>query len=511
MQRDVMLQRISDPGRIWDLIVIGGGATGLGIAWNAAAQGYSVAVVEQLDIAHGTSSRSTKLIHGGVRYLRQGQIGMVRSALHEREYLLQAARPWVWPLQLVLPSYRLGSRWYYYCGLKAYDMLAGRRNMGPARLLSSARTRQLLPSLKSEGLRGGVSFFDGQFDDARLALHVAQAVTASPQGVVLNYAPVLSIDTHQASGNRIVHIQDSCSGKQIQLQARVAVNATGVLADKVSRLERSALTQDRPISISPSRGTHLVLSSDFLPGKCALMIPQTDDGRVLFAIPWLGHTLLGTTDVATDSVDREPCATDQEIDYLLDHAGRYLSTAPKRIDVLSVFSGLRPLMGKSSGSTASLSREHEIIVSNKGLISVIGGKWTTFRKMGRDVLELAVQVGKLEKRTYVPPVLPSVNISKVATSGSPRIDAHDQALSPVLPISVEDIRRAIQEEMAVKLEDVLSRRTRCLLLNAAATLEIAPQVVNIIAELTGRDASWQAAELAEFRELVRTYQVSRSN
>lgn len=432
---------------------------------------------------------------------------MVRSALHEREYLLQAAHPWVWPLQLVLPSYQIGSRWYYYAGLKAYDMLAGKRNMGPARLLSVAKTRAMLPSLKAEGLRGGVSFFDGQFDDARLALQVARAVAASQQGVVLNYAPVLSIESHQASGNRVVSIQDTCSGQPMQLHARVVVNATGVLADKVSRLERSDLAQDRPISIAPSRGTHLVLSSKFLTGTNALMIPKTDDGRVLFAIPWLGHTLFGTTDVATDSAQREPRATHQEIDYLLDHASRYLSSTPKRADVLSVFSGLRPLMGKSSGSTASLSREHEIIVSRSGLISVIGGKWTTFRKMGRDVLELAVQVGNLEKRSYVPPVLHGSQTYATEISGSSRSHQRDNQLSPLLPISTEDIRRAIQEEMAIKLEDILSRRTRCLLLNAAATLEIAPQVARIVAELTGRDANWQAAQLAEFQELAKTYQV----
>lgn len=508
MQREVMLQRLSDPGRIWDLLVIGGGATGLGIAWNAVAQGYSVAVIEQLDFAHGTSSRSTKLIHGGVRYLRQGQVGMVRSALHEREYLLQAARPWVWPLQLVLPSYQFGSRWYYYAGLKAYDMLAGKRNMGPARLLSTATTRSMLPSLKAEGLRGGVSFFDGQFDDARLALQVARAVAASQQGVVLNYASVLSIETHQASGNRVVNIQDTCSGQPMQLHSRVVVNATGVLADKVSRLERSDLDQDRPISIAPSRGTHLVLSSKFLHGANALMIPKTDDGRVLFAIPWLGHVLFGTTDVASDSAQREPRATDQEIDYLLDHAGRYLSSAPERADILSIFSGLRPLMGKSSGSTARMSREHEIIVSRSGLISVIGGKWTTFRKMGRDVLELAVQVGNLEKRAYVPPVLHRAQTEAIEISGSSPSHECDNQLSPLLPIRTQDIRRAIQEEMAIKLEDILSRRTRCLLLNAAATLEIAPQVVRIVAELTGRDTNWQAAELADFQELAKTYQVS---
>ncbi len=508
MNRNEMLSRLSEPNSVWDMLVIGGGATGLGIAWNAAASDYRVAVLEAHDFAQGTSSRSTKLIHGGVRYLRQGQIGMVRSSLHEREFLLQSASPLVWPLDLVIPSYAFGSRWYYYAGLKLYDYLAGKRNMDPTRLLSAPQVQQLLPTLKSSGLHGGVAFCDGQFDDARLAVAVAQSVVEGGQSAVLNYAPVLSIDTEKQTGHRVVRFRDAISRLEQEVRACVVVNATGVFAEQVVQLEHendtatSDASDSSAIRIAPSRGTHVVLPESFLPGGTALMIPNTDDGRVLFAIPWLEHTLLGTTDIATDKVELEPRAQDDEVDYLLEHLSRYLTTAPKRSDVLSVFSGLRPLIGKSgSSSTSKLSRDHEIVVSKSGLISIIGGKWTTFRKMGRDVMELAVQVGKLQRRTFQTPSLSAQLMLEVEHEPA---DAY--RIDPRLPISRSDIRRAVQDEMAEKLEDVLSRRTRCLLLNASASLDVAPAVASLMREANGHDASWAEGQLADFRSLARIYQ-----
>lgn len=498
MQRAEMLDRLDDTNRVWDFLVIGGGATGLGVAWNASACGYSVAVLEAADFAQGTSSRSTKLIHGGVRYLRQGQLGMVRSSLHEREFLLKAAAPLVWPLRMVIPSYRFGSRWYYFAGLKMYDWLAGKLNMQPAELISAAETQQLLPTLKSHGLRGGVAFCDGQFDDARLALAVAQQVARSPRAALLNYAPVVSLEKECNSGLRIVQACDQATGKILECRARVVVNATGVFADKVCCLESQRSSEDE-VRITPSRGTHIVLPGNFLDSDHALMIPQTDDGRVLFAIPWMGHTLLGTTDVAAQSVEYEPQATKQEIDYMLEHASRYLQQAPQASDVLSVFSGLRPLIGKSSGaSTSKLSREHQILVSKQGLITIIGGKWTTFRKMGRDVVELAVQVGGLDKRPYQTPTLMLSITEKPMETG---LDAD-------LPIGRADVERAVNAEMAVKLQDVLARRTRCLLLNATASQRIAPQVAEQMRQLLGQDQAWVASQLDDFSQLARRYCVA---
>lgn len=491
-----MLCRLGSANRIWDMLVIGGGATGLGIAWNASACGYSVALLEAADFAQATSSRSTKLIHGGVRYLRQGQIGMVRSSLREREFLLRAATPLVWPLRMVIPSYRLGSRWYYLAGLKAYDWLAGKLNMQPASLVSATQVHQLLPTVKTQGLRGGVAFCDGQFDDARLSIAVAQQVAGSPNAALLNHAPVMALDTETSTGLRVVEARDETTGQTLQCRARVVINATGVFADRVGGLERDySATND--IRIAPSRGTHIVLPGRFLDSDHALMIPQTDDGRVLFAIPWLGHTLLGTTDVPTQSVDYEPQATGAEIDYMLDHAARYLQLAPQRSDVLSVFSGLRPLISPASGGvTSKLSREHQIVVSKQGLISIIGGKWTTFRKMGRDVVELATQVGGLSKRVYQAPTL---SIESTACSDEPLLD-------PELPIRSSDISRAVNLEMAVKLQDVLSRRTRCLLLNAAASQRVAPLVAELMRQSIGQSQTWVTAQLEEFSRLAQRYQ-----
>lgn len=508
MKRSEMLQRVQDAKSPWDLLVIGGGATGLGIAWNATACGYRALLLESHDFAHGTSSRSTKLIHGGVRYLRQGQVSMVRSALHEREFLLQSARSFVWPLHLVMPSYHRGSRWFYYSGLKLYDFLAGKRNMQPARLLSTRKVCDLLPTLKPDGLRGGVGFYDGQFDDSRLAIAIAQTVVSDGCSVVLNYAPLISMDTERGTGLRVARFRDEVSRQELEVRARVIINATGVFSEQVERLDSSDQKPDHPIRISPSRGTHLVLPRSFLPTDHALMIPNTDDGRVLFLIPWLGHTLLGTTDVATDKVDHEPIASASEVDYLLDHAGRYLRQRPRRQDVLSVFSGLRPLLGKSSSqSTSKLSREHEIVVSPSGLITIIGGKWTTFRKMGLDVLKLAVEKGGLKPLDYRTPVilLPPTQ----ATSLSPT-DVHPNDLQPLdhrLPISPEDIRRAVQEEMAERLEDVLSRRTRCLLLNAQASQQVADTVVRQMQQFNGRSNQWAAFQVAEFTKLSTSYQL----
>jgi glycerol-3-phosphate dehydrogenase len=286
----------------------------------------------------------------------------------------------------------------------------------------------------------------------------------------------------------------------LRLRARVVINATGVFADRVCNLERQQSATDK-VHIAPSRGTHVVLPAKFLNSDHALMIPETDDGRVLFAIPWMGHTLLGTTDVATQAVDREPQATTQEIDYMLEHAARYLQQAPQRSDVLSVFSGLRPLMGKpNGGSTSKLSREHQILVSAHGLISIIGGKWTTFRKMGRDVVELAAQVGKLNKRPYQTPALSVANVN----------NCDEERLDPELPICRSDIVRAVDSEMAVKLQDVLSRRTRCLLLNATASQRVAPQVAQQMRELLGQDQAWVAGQLDEFTQLARRYTIEAS-
>ncbi|MBC7967807.1 MAG: glycerol-3-phosphate dehydrogenase/oxidase, partial [Fuerstia sp.] len=401
MKRSEMLAAMEDRNTVWDVIVIGGGATGLGAAVEAAARGHRTVLVEAEDFAKGTSSRSTKLIHGGVRYLRQGRIGMVRQSLRERERLLQNAPHVVHSLDFVLPTYRRGERTIYYAGLRAYDVLAGQWISGRARRLSRSETCDRLITLRADGVRGGVLYSDGQFDDARLAITLAR--TAVDLGaVVANYLSVVRLLRNQQRVTGVI-VRDAASGKELELQGRVVLNATGVFADDILSMDtdsQSSSAADDHSRLVLSQGSHVVVDASFLPGSTALMIPKTDDGRVLFAIPWHGKVLLGTTDLAVNNVTREPRPLPSEIEYLLEHAGRYLQRCPAESDIRSRFAGLRPLVGAKSGShaTAKLSREHEISTSASGLITVIGGKWTTYRQMGEELIDRAEVIAGLPRK-----------------------------------------------------------------------------------------------------------------
>lgn len=478
----------------WDIVIIGGGATGLGVALDAATRGYRTALVEARDFAHGTSSRSTKLIHGGVRYLRSGNIGLVRRALHERTLLRRNAPHLVNDLGFVIPAYAWHERLYYGTGLKLYDLLAGSAAV-PSQVLDREEALRLTPTLVTQGLRGGVLYHDAQFDDARLALTLA--ATANRAGAMLaNYVTALAL--HQSAGRiTSVQIRDEESGREFALKARVVVNAAGVGCDSIRRLEDPSR---RPI-LMPSQGAHIVLPARFLPGRHAVMIPKTPDGRVLFAIPWLGRVLVGTTDTPVSQIDAEPRPMAEEIAFLLEHVGRYLSPAPTRADVLSTFAGLRPLVRSSvSRSTSQLSRDHVIEVSPAGLVTITGGKWTTFREMAEDTVDRAAVVAGLAARPCRTATMALDATKPVAENTRERFHAQ-------LPISARDVDRAVNDEMARSLDDVLSRRTRCLLLDAKATLDIAPQVAARMArELNWSPAREQAA-LEAFRALARSYQV----
>lgn len=528
MKREEMVAAMEDCGTVWDVIIIGGGATGLGAAVEAASRGHRTLLVEAEDFAKGTSSRSTKLIHGGVRYLRQGQIGMVRQSLRERGRLLRNAPHIVHPLDFVLPAYRWGSRSFYYAGLRMYDLLAGQLISGRARRLSRSETSEHLPTLLTNGLRGGVLYSDGQFDDARLAMTLA--MTAVDQGAVAaNYMPVVRLLNE---GQRIagVVVRDKESGNELQLRSRVVLNATGVFADDILRMDVDAqipsIPHDQP-TVAPSQGSHLVLGAAFLPGSTALMIPETDDGRALFAIPWQGKVLLGTTDLPVREVSHEPRPQRTEVEYLLEHAGRYLQCSPKESDICSRFAGLRPLVGAKSGkaSTSQLSREHEIYTSASGLITVIGGKWTTYRQMGEDLVNQAEVVGGLphrESRTAslalhgCPPDAASAHTScsswSIYGSDASGIDAIirerpalSQLIHPRLHYRAAEVVWSARHEMARTVEDVLARRTRALFLDARAAIEAANSVGELLqAELRQSDA-WQREQTSSFLELAAGY------
>ncbi|WP_394065131.1 FAD-dependent oxidoreductase [Alcaligenes sp. WGS1538] len=501
-----------------DLVVVGGGATGLGIALDATLRGLKVVVLEAWDFAKGTSSRATKLVHGGVRYLAQGNVSLVREALHERTHLLHNAPHLAQPLPFVMPSYKCWETPFYGLGLMAYDALAGREGLGSTQFLGAARVRQLLPGARRSGLKGGVKYWDGQFDDARLALALAR--TAALHGALLvNYCPVTEIQHHEG---RIagVRCQDRESGQTYHVQTSCVVNATGVWVDRLRELDgQEGGRQARPM-VAPSQGVHLVVDQDFLPGDHALLVPRTRDGRVLFAVPWLGKLILGTTDTPREDVPLEPRPLRQEIDFILSESAHYLQKAPREQDVRSVWVGLRPLVRpvdeSGDGKTQSISREHTVLVSPSGLVTVTGGKWTTYRAMAQDVLERCERaglVGKLPACSTQDQRL--VGASHAATRRSlgsaPGLDAYgsesdwvkslpgaDMELAPGLNEAM--VRFACRYEYARTVEDMLARRSRLLFLDARLAQRTAPAVARLMQEETGRDP-----ELDAFLKLAQTY------
>ncbi len=518
------LGRLRDGG-IWDVVVIGGGATGLGAAVDAAARGYRTALMEARDFAQGTSSRSTKLIHGGIRYLAQGDIPLVREALHERGLLFRNAPHLVHRRDFVVPAYRWWDLPFYGIGLKVYDLLAGRSNLGGSRRIGRSAVLERIPTIVASGLRGGIVYADGQFDDARLAIALARTF-AGLGGAALNHAPVVGF-SRRAGRIAAVVVRDDETGEELVIEARVAINATGVFADAVRRLDDPG-TADSPL-LTPSQGTHIVLDRSFLPGETALLVPRTDDGRVLFTIPWHGRVLVGTTDAPVAEPVAEPRPRLEEITYLLGHVARYLVKRPDPDDIRSTFAGLRPLLrghdpraGDIGARTAKLSREHAVVVSPSGLVTVTGGKWTTYRRMGADAVDQAVRVAGLAPRPsatatlrlhgWEEPADGRDDVLSLYGSDAPAIGAlgsenpdWDRPLHPALPYRAAEVVWAARHEAARSVEDVLARRTRALFLDARASIEAAPAVAALLASALGRDAAWQASQLARFRELAAGY------
>ena len=507
LARDVLLDRLRARRR-WDVVVIGGGATGLGCAVDAAARGYSTLLLEAHDFAKGTSSRATKLIHGGVRYLAQGNLPLVREALAERSLLLANAPHLVHPLRFVVPAYRWHDRPLFGAGLMLYDLLAGAHGIGRSQQLDAADTLAALPTARADGLKGGIAYWDAQFDDARLAIALMRTLF-DLGGLALNYLAVegLVIETGRITG---VRARNTESGEAVQVAARAVVNATGVWADSVRRLERPAAQS----LLRPSQGAHVVVDRDFLPGDDALLVPHTADGRVLFVIPWQGKVLIGTTDFPRDDLPLEPKPLAGEVDFILATAARYLVRAPRRSDVRSVFVGLRPLIGASAvAATRRLSREHFIEVSPAGLVTITGGKWTTYRRMAQDTVDTAQSVAGLPRRECRTAAL-RLHGATAAFSRDPygsERDAVDalpggrRRLQQGLNLTEAEVRHALRHELARTVEDVLARRHRALFLDASLAAAAAPAVAAILAEELGRDDDWRIGEIGRFESLARQY------
>ncbi|HWK61820.1 MAG TPA: glycerol-3-phosphate dehydrogenase/oxidase [Eoetvoesiella sp.] len=505
-------------GGPYDLAIVGGGATGLGVALDAASRGLSVALVESLDFAKGTSSRATKLAHGGVRYLAQGNIALVREALRERRAILRNAPHLAAPLPFVVPGYRCWEAPFYTMGLKLYEALAGRARIGGAELLSPEETLRCLPGVRSQGLKGAARYWDGQFDDARLALALARTA-ASFGAVLLNYcsAERLLYENGRAAG---LQCRDAETGESFAIRARCVVNATGVWTDELRRQDSRQRGQTAGDLVMPSQGVHLVVDASFLDSQSALLVPRTRDGRVLFAVPWLGKLVLGTTDTPRMDIAREPVAGHDEVEFILNEAGRYLSRAPVRSDVTSVWAGLRPLVvpgGKhDEGGTSHVNREHTVLVSASGLVSVAGGKWTTYRAMAQDVLARCEAAGLLPS---LPPcrtenlMLVGGEARRAAASlaGARAYDVYGSEEEAVRALPGADaelcagvteamLRFAARHEYARTVEDALARRCRTLFLDAAMAASIAPRAARIMREETGVDP-----RLEEFLALAEQY------
>jgi len=540
LNRDGVLDEIRSAEQPWDILIIGGGATGMGTALDAASRGYRTLLLEQHDFGKGTSSRSTKLVHGGVRYLRQGDVSMVLEALKERGLMLQNAPHLVRNQSFIIPAYDWWEGPFYTVGLKMYDVMAGKMGLGPSSHISREETMKALPNIEKEGLKGGIIYHDGQFDDARMLISMAQTCQEYG-GQVINYLKVKGIikENNLVSG---VEASDEESGEEFLIRAKVVINATGVFADEILKMDMPGAAD----MIRPSQGIHLVLGEEFLKGHHAIMVPHTSDDRVLFAVPWYNRVVLGTTDTLIDKATLEPRALEEEIDFVLDTAGQYLVKKPCRDDVLSSFAGLRPLAAPEGEgkSTKEISRHHKVMVSVSGLISVIGGKWTTYRKMAEDTVDYAIMVGELPEN---PCITHDVKIhgythetddwispasvygchrnevenldtsrdqdsSRTDTGGSLTEDpsGNDATvwLSELLQIRKSQVIWAARHEMARSLEDVLARRTRALFLDARESMKIAPESADLLAAEFGKEQSWAKKQIEQYRELAIKYLVN---
>lgn len=520
MKRDNYIKQIADKSLRWDFVVVGGGATGLGAAVDAASRGFKVVLLEQADFTKATSSRSTKLVHGGVRYLAQGDVSLVVEALRERGLMKKNAPHLVKDQRFIIGNYKWWEKPFYTIGLTIYDLLAGKRGFGRSLPMSKKAVECEIPQINKARLRGGVVYHDGQFDDSRMGINLMQ--TAAEQGaVVINYAKVTNLikdDSGKISG---VNVYDEIGKQTYSLKAKVVVNATGIFVDSLMKMD----APEKDNIVRPSQGVHLVVDKSFLGGDTAIMIPKTSDGRVLFGVPWHDKVVLGTTDTPLKEFVLEPQALEEEIEFILRTAGEYLAKKPTRDDVLSVFAGLRPLAAPKKESdgkkTKEISRSHKIVISDSGLITITGGKWTTYRDMAQDVIDKGITIGGLPRKECVTKDLRihgykekvhrsnfnyvyGSDIDKIVELQSQSLKFAEK-LHPDYDYTVAEVLWAVREEMALTVEDVLARRFRILFLDARAAIDMAPQVASIMAIEMNKDKEWEAIQVREFVELAQHY------
>ncbi|PKQ62288.1 FAD-dependent oxidoreductase [Labilibaculum filiforme] len=517
MEREGMIREIEKVDQKWDVIIVGGGASGLGAAIESTTRGFKTLLLEQGDFAKGTSSRSTKLVHGGVRYLAQGNISLVLEALRERGLMKQNAPHLVKDQSFIIPNYTWWGTPYYTIGLTLYDLMAGKLSYGRSLPFSKKRTLKYIPTLQQKNLCGGVIYHDGQFDDARLAINLCQTFVENG-GVALNY---MKVDGLKKTNDKVTAVlaTDLETGSKYTLEAKVILNATGVFVDEIIKMDEP---KARDI-VKVSQGVHLVLDKEFVPGDHAIMIPKTSDGRVLFAVPWHGKVVVGTTDVSKETAELEPRALEEEVNFILETAGRFLAKAPKRSDVKSVFAGLRPLAAPTGEGkkTKEISRGHKIVVSKSGMVTITGGKWTTYRQMAEDVIDTVTKTGNFPEKKSITRNLKIHGYKNNVDLNNPmyfygsdeekivnlakKEEGLDQFLSEKLKVINAQVVWGARYEMARTVEDILSRRTRCLLLDAKESIAMAPKVASLLAKELGYDKQWEENQVKEYKELASRY------
>jgi len=492
MKRNQILDQLKSAEDI-DILVIGGGATGLGVALDGMSRGFKVAVLEKVDFGKGTSSKATKLLHGGVRYLQNGDVGLVIEALREREFVLTRAPHLSRIQKFVIPHYSHWEGWYYWAGLKTYDLLSANRSLGRTSKISKAETLTLLPNLKREGLKGGIIYTDGQFDDTRLCIDLVSTLQRAGS-LVINYCAVENFTYGPSDKISGVEAKDQITGASFKIKAKSVVNATGVFAEQTMAME----SEDTDIKIVPARGSHVVIDRSFLQSDEAIMIPKTSDGRVLFLVPWKNVVIMGTTDMVSKELTMEPKATDEEIEFILANAAEYLEAVPTKADILSTYAGLRPLAAskKQGQKTKEISRSHKIVQSEAGLFSVLGGKWTTFRKMGEDTVDDIINSDLLPHRK-------SKSEDQEIFNGTPKTEG--KYIHDALPYTWDELNYYIENEMVEHAEDLLCRRTRCILLHKEATLSVLDRAIELIANYHGYDQGWKKDERERFMKMAESY------
>ena len=517
MNRSKMINKLRTDSKTYDFVIIGGGATGIGIALEASARGYSVVLLEKSDFTKSTSSKATKLLHGGVRYLAQGDIGLVREAVVERGLMLKNAPHITKSQSFIIPTHGLYDEILYTVGLTFYDLLAGKLSLGRSKRISKAKTLKRISLINPDKISAGVVYYDGQFDDSRMAINVLQSAVEM-DAIVLNYCGVDGL-IKDTNGKVIgVSAHDEESGEKFEIKGKQVVNATGVFADDILQMDSPGAEK----TIAPSQGVHLMLDKSFLPGDDAITIPKTDDGRVLFLVPWHNRVIVGTTDTPLKQESLEPVALEEEIGFILSTAGRYLTKAPQRSDVLSVFAGLRPLAApkKEGSKTKEISRSHKIYTSESDLLTIVGGKWTTFRRMGEDL------VNKAEKNhnwKHIPTKTKHLKIHGFKKNidynnplyfyGSDESDilelskenGWNNSLSNSMGVIEAQVVWAVRNEMALNIEDFLARRVRCQLLDAKESIKMAPKVAQIMAKELNKDENWQKQQIANYTDVTSNY------